>query len=583
MVYYYHKERITMPKDPKKKSKRKIKWKNIFLLLVVFVGLFFIIKFFQKGNLFDFGMDKGYIAGTTVTVEIYDIEGKEVERLSRGKEVKYSLKDVIKTDDGKSLYKIAYGSKVGYVDKASLTKDYNKVVKETDVYVRTPQNLYSAPDDGTLLGLVRKGELLEVLGFDMLNEDGTVNMYKVKSKEEEGYIYSKYVVLDEASSLANYEPEKYYDVHAARGDNYGGGSGGSLDYYPVEKPIFENNPMPKEVYALYLNCSPKVINSVDDYIAFAKETKINSFVVDIKDNETSAYPAEAMKKYSMTNYEKAFNTKEAYQQAIKKIKDAGFYVIGRITVFKDKYYAMDHQEHSLMDSKTGDLFLHYNTYWPSPYQRTVWQFNVELAKESVKEMGFQEIQFDYVRFPDRTKSLETAGAIDFRNVYQEEKAQAIQRFLQYATDELHKLGVYVSADVFGESAHSYVTAYGQYFPAISNVVDVISAMPYPDHFSKYEYGFKQPVWTVPYEILNYWGENYVQKRQSEIPTPAIVRTWVQTYDTIHEPYVTYGSKEVEAQIQGLYDAGLNGGYMTWNSGSNLEKYRSQANAYKKEY
>lgn len=566
------------------RCKRKVKWKKLFIMLFFGIILCFCgFWLFQKQELFLGEKSKvKYIASKETKVLVYDEQGKDLESVVRGTKVKHSENASIVVGKD-TLYKITYDNKTAYIKKEYLVSDIKKSVLETDVYVRTPQNLYSNPDDGDLLSLVDKGEVLKVLGFNKLLNDGTVDMYKVAKGEEVGYIYGKYVVLDQASALLHYESEKYYEVHAKRGDNYGGGSAANLDYYPVEKPQFASNPMPDEVYALYLNCSKQVISNVDAYIEYAKTTKINAFVVDIKDNEASSYPADAMKKYSITNYEKAFNTKEEYQTAIKKIKDAGFYTIGRITVFKDKYYAMDHQEYSLMNAKTGELFLHYNTYWPSPYQREVWKFNVSLAKEAVKEMGFNEIQFDYVRFPDRTKSLETSGTIDFRNDYQEEKAQTIQRFLQYATDELHKLNVYVSADVFGESAHSYVTAYGQYYPAISNVVDVISAMPYPDHFNKYEYGFDEPVWSVPYDILKYWGENYVMKRQKEIPTPAVNRTWIQTYDTIREPYITYGSKEVSQQIEGLYDAGLSGGYMTWNSSSSLSKYKSQKDAYSKEY
>lgn len=156
----------------------------------------------------------------------------------------------------------------------------------------------------------------------------------------------------------------------------------------------------------------------------------------------------------------------------------------------------------------------------------------------------------------------------------------------YACDEIHKLDAYVSADVFGESAHKYVTAYGQYWSAITNVVDVISAMPYPDHFSKYEYGFKEPVWTKPYEILNFWATSFVVPRQLEAPTPAIARTWVQTYDVPgykHAGGFVYGPDQVSAQIQGLVDASLTGGYMTWNSTSSLDKYKSQIASYQKEY
>ena len=116
-------------------------------------------------------------------------------------------------------------------------------------------------------------------------------------------------------------------------------------------------------------------------------------------------------------------------------------------------------------------------------------------------MGFNEIQFDYVRFPDRIGSIESR--LDMKNTYNEDKAQALQGFLFYACDEIHKLGAYVSVDVFGESANTYVAAYGQYWSAISNIVDVISGMPYPDHFAKGEYGISIP-WEKPYELLSAW-------------------------------------------------------------------------------
>ena len=153
----------------------------------------------------------------------------------------------------------------------------------------------------------------------------------------------------------------------------------------------------------------------------------------------------------------------------------------------------------------------------------------------------------------------------------------------YATDEIHKHNAYVSVDVFGECSDTYVTAYGQYWSAITNVVDVISAMPYPDHFGKYEYGFKEPVWTKPYELLKFWSDTYVVPRQSEAPTPAIVRTWIQTYDVRKSPSVVYGTEQVDAQIRALFDAGLNGGYMTWNSASSIYKYKDVSYAFRKVY
>ena len=135
--------------------------------------------------------------------------------------------------------------------------------------------------------------------------------------------------------------------------------------------------------------------------------------------------------------------------------------------------------------------------------------------------------------------------------------------------------MYVSADVFGECAEAYVTAYGQYWPAISNVVDAISAMPYPDHYGAS--GDWLP-WEHPYETMYAFGQKAAQ-RQLETASPAAVRTWVQAYNAIREPYNTYGPEEVGAQIKALRDTGNTGGYLTWNGASPLGKYRALAPAF----
>jgi hypothetical protein len=177
--------------------------------------------------------------------------------------------------------------------------------------------------------------------------------------------------------------------------------------------------------------------------------------------------------------------------------------------------------------------------------------------------------------------VEKENIVDFHNKYNESKVQAIQRFVQYACDEIHAVGAYVSVDVFGEAANpGYTTAYGQYWPAISNICDAICGMPYPDHFSNGYYGIKQP-WNHPYEILKAWGER-VQARQAVTPTPAAVRTWIQAYPVmrhVDKNGLLYDAEDVEREIRGLYDAGLTGGYTTWHSGSNLEKYRAQKEAF----
>lgn len=480
---------------------------------------------------------------------------------------------------GKDYSQIQYRNKIYIINNNNLTRNSDDLLLEKIKYVRTPVTLYKNKTSIDILSLIKKGEQLKIIGYDKIIK-GKVNKYKVKYNNIEGFVYSKYLVDKKEPALKNYDEQGTYQIHNKRTNTLGGGSAANLDYYPYKKAFFNKNIMPKEVRALYLNAT--VLNKVDDYIALAKSININSFVVDIKDNTVPGYPSKVMQTYSITNYNYAVNSFTDYKNALKKIKNNGFYLIGRITTFKDNYYAIDHPENSILDQE-GNRFNHDGSFWPSAFKREVWEFNVKLALEAIKEFKFNEIQFDYVRFPDRTRTVEMNHQINYQNQYNEEKAQAIQTFLMYAADEIHNIHTYVSADVFGESAHNYVTAYGQYWGAISNVVDVISPMSYPDHFNKLEYNFADPVWMQPYTLLNYWASTYVTKQQHLIPTPAKVRSWIQTYDVIKEPSVEYDANKISEQILALYQNGLNSGYMTWNAASNINKYKLVSEAFRKEY
>ena len=569
-----------------KKKKKKLRVGRILVALVV-LGLiiFGLIKlgsglFDKAKEIIDRGKD-AYLSSLEYEVQLYNMDYTESIRLVRGTTVKLYEKEVEQKDEAGTLLntyrKIKYEDKEYLLFNDYVTFNVYDIIKEKEMYVRTPLVIYESADDIKILSYAKKGDKLDIVGYDKLNSDGSVNMYKVKYNEVEGYVYSKYVLQSEEEAKVYYDHNGTYATHVKRGNRFGGGNASKLDYYPYEKGNFEDNVMPSEVRSLYLNSG--VLNNLDAYINLAKESNINAFVVDIKENTAPAYPAKAMETYSKTNYDKAINSYDNYKAAIQKLKDNGFYVIGRIVVFKDSYYITDHPEDAISSKSTGSPYKLSGSYWPSAYSRGVWEFNVALAKEAVLEMGFNEIQFDYVRFPDRIGSIESS--LDMKNKYGEDKAQALQGFLMYACDEIHKVGAYVSVDVFGESANSYVAAYGQYWSSISNIVDVISGMPYPDHFAKGEYGLDVP-WEYPYQLLKAWGSS-VMKRQAEAPTPAIVRTWIQTYNAIYSPHIIYDSNKISEQIRGLYDAGLTGGYMTWNGTSSLAKYKEVSSAFKRSY
>ena len=498
--------------------------------------------------------ESGYISALSQEAAYGDAEGNPLGTLTRGTPVEYQTEE-----DGRTAICLS-GERVYLLDQeARIVADPADIVPAHTQYVRTAVNLRDA--DGRLLpAFAEKGAEVEVTGCDRLTDDGGVHMYQVKFGEEEGYIAPWY--------LSEQVPDTAVDaVHAGRGDRYGGGGASDLDYHPRQKGPIEGNEMPGECRTLYIVSWR--LDEVDAYLEIAAKSGINAFVVDILDGGSVGYAGDVMQEYCPSAVEAAHNTAEEYRAAIGKLKDAGYYVIGRITTFNDTYFVQDHPEYAIA-KPSGEPRKLAGAYWPSPYSRAAWQYKVDLAVEAVEWMGFNEIQFDYVRFPDNTRKYEKAGTIDFRNAYGETKAQAVQRFLMYATDILHEHGAYVSADVYGESAFTYVTAYGQYWPAISNVVDVISGMPYPDHFG--QEGNWRP-WEHPYDTLLGWGKA-VMARQNETPTPAAVRTWIQCYNAIREPYNTYGPEEVSAQIRALRDAGCTGGYMTWNARSSLDKYTS---------
>ena len=113
--------------------------------------------------------------------------------------------------------------------------------------------------------------------------------------------------------------------------------------------------MPEHVYALYLTCDPDVLGNIDAYIAYAKTTKINAFVVNIMDGTSIGYDSEVFRKYSPTADSYANNTQEEYKTCIQKIKDAGFYVIGRLTTFNDSFFVSDHPEYAISDASGWTL------------------------------------------------------------------------------------------------------------------------------------------------------------------------------------------------------------------------------------
>ena len=424
------------------------------------------------------------------------------------------------------------------------------------------------PDSVAIGQLAQKGELLRIVGYDYITASGEVNMYEVKLGTEIGWIHSAYVVDNYGAALEHWNnASNIYNNHVLRGDSYGGGNAAELDFWPHEKGDFSaaGNTMPDSCYCLYIPVEHTTPDRIQQYLDLAEGTAVNTFVIGISEGSVLAYGSDVIDSYGLLGGYEVVNSLEQFSEAMEMVREAGYYTVARISAFRDTALARAKPEWSVTD-RTGTPLEIKGSLWPSVYCREVWEYKAGLALEAVDTFGFNEVQFDDVRFPDYIINYEEKDNADLKNLYGESKAQAVQRFLIYATDLVHSHGAYVSATVLGETSNNYVAPCGQYWDAISTVVDVITGTPYPDDYAaSYINGVYFRYASHPYATLHDWGI-HVAQRQSECSTPAAVRTCVQIWDSSG---YHYGPAVIQREIAALYDAKLTGGYIPYYSAGSL--------------
>ena len=540
----------------KKKSKVKLIRVLLIIVIVLLIGLGALAYLYiSNGN----KTSPYYLAGDSQYVTL---NGKDDSiTLPRGTLV--NIKNKTTKIDDIEYRQFEYNDSTYYVLDEDLVVDRKDCVREDYLYTLRSHVLTSDYSSYEINGYVFKNEKVSVDGYHELLDDGSVDYYYVNNC---GYMPSKY--LNSEFYETGLDGSIYSDVFFRSG-----GDPTKIEYYEKEETNFENNVMPEEVKALYINA--EAIVSADEYIDIANATNgINAFVIDIKDcyvDTQLAYDSNVAEKYAPST-SNIPNSYETYKENIKKLKDAGFYLIGRITAFKDDAFAYDNPQEALIYN--GELYEYGFVKWPSIYSRKMWEYDIALALEAVNDFGFNEIQFDYCRLPEDVEGVE------LKNTYGESRSEAITNFLRYAAEQLHNAGAYVSADVFGETSgddpntfSAWPTSYGQFWPAISNAVDAISSMPYPDHFGAYSYGIAEP-WVDVYDLMYSWGKAtyYAQENTYD---KAKCRTWIMAQNS--DPYdIEYTPDFIADQINGLKDAGVFDGYLTWNASSSINKYYSYA-------
>jgi hypothetical protein len=232
----------------------------------------------------------------------------------------------------------------------------------------------------------------------------------------------------------------------------------------------------------------------------------------------------------------------------------GAYAIARIVAFKDDPVARSRPDLAVKTAQ-GKLFVDREGLgWTDPFLPTVWEYNISLALEAAQE-GFDEIEFDYVRFPDQ-KGLQFSKPNTEAN-----RRQAIEGFLAEARERLLPYNVFLSADNFGYVCWNLDdTGIGQCFAGIGPVVDYISPMLYPSSFKFGIPGLLNPL-TDPYRIV--FASLEKAKQRTGFPS-ATFRPWLQAFNDYAFDRRKFGKAELRAQIKAAQDAGSDG-WLLWDS------------------
>ena len=329
---------------------------------------------------------------------------------------------------------------------------------------------------------------------------------------------------------------------------------------------------PKDgVKGIYVTSNSTQGKKMDELVKFIKDSNLNTMVIDVKDDTGNI-----TMKLNTGNKQVDKNTLDIVdgKKLLKKLHDNNIYPIARIVTFKDTKLANEHPEWTFKNSDgsvwtngKGDSFV-------NPFMKEVWKYDIDVAKAAAKA-GFQDIQFDYVRFPEgfenQADSL-TYNKGEYKNSQMssgDQRVDTITKFLEYANKELKPMGVNVSADVFGYSALvENAPGIGQSFPKISKNVDAISSMIYPSHWSNGDFGLQAPD-TEPYKTVN----RYIQKENSLLDTlgkdKPISRPWIQEFTASYlgaGNYIDYDAKAISEEVQALKDNGVNE-FLLWNAGN----------------
>jgi len=304
-------------------------------------------------------------------------------------------------------------------------------------------------------------------------------------------------------------------------------------------------PVPKEIRGVHVTMA---LASLDGKLAeYTRIPGINTIQLDVKDENGEV----AFHRLAPPLAKRVGSAMRYYDpvKAAKQVHDEGLFLIGRVVCFEDPILSKGRPDLAIRTSGGGIWQNHAGLGWTNPYDKRVWDYNLRIAQAAARA-GFDEIQFDYVRFPS-DGNIESAVFPGQRN---EAMGVTIARFVHYATKRLRPMGVRVSVDVFGLSATRDL-GIGQSPRRLSKIVDAIYPMVYPSHYGPGEYGLDSPV-SVPGRTV---GRSLRDFRRQMRRGKAQLVPWLEDFSFSGTTTLAHVQEQIRAARRWK-----SGGFLLWN-------------------
>lgn len=317
---------------------------------------------------------------------------------------------------------------------------------------------------------------------------------------------------------------------------------------------------PAVVRGIYLNKWVFGRQKFFDLVSLADTTEINAFVIDVKDATGELSYQSAVPTAIEIGANRSPSVRDV-RDRIALLHDHGIHAIARIVVARDPLLARGKPQWAIHDTRGGLWIDGLGEPWVDAFHDSVWIYSAQLTEEAVL-LGFDEVQFDYVRFPDEPPARLNRTVYPARRDAESKRA-AIRRQVGLLRDRVSALGVPFTLDVFGltTSANGDL-GIGQVWEDLSGAADVVLPMVYPSHYRRGSYGIAHPN-AQPYVTVRRALQEAIARSRA-MPHAARIRPYLQSFSIFR---VRYSAAEVRAQIEASEELGLSD-WVLWNSSGN---------------